>query len=129
MCAGRRCQLHPMKPEGKVPQDLNLLQFLVACTQLYVTMSVGPSVCPLVSPTVHHTLLHTTTLKVCWKVSSAASDVARRQGSTRSELTELIFSRMHVTIHHYNSLSVAHSLTCRDPEGVLEGVVSCFRCS
>ena len=89
----------------------------------------------LVGMSVRHTLLHTTTLKVCWKVSSAASDVARREDSTRSELTS-IFSCVHATICHYDGWSVSpsigwsdhpsHTLTYLNPKGVLEGVVSCF---
>ena len=76
--------------------------------QLYVTMTVGPSVRPLVGLTIRHTLLHTSTLKVCWKVSSTASNVARRQGSIRSEL---IFSCVYATIHHYIGWSVRLSVT------------------
>ena len=70
-------------------------------------MTVGPSVHPLVGLTIRHTLLHTSTLKVCWKVSSTASNVARRQGSIRSEL---IFSRVYATIHHYIGWSVRPSV-------------------
>ena len=51
------------------------------------------------------------TLKVCWKVSSAASNAASRHGSTRPEVT-LIFSRVHATICHYVNWLVSLSIGC-----------------